>query len=233
MTELAPLPPAYSANEVETAQRFLAAAFESVNAMLEQYDATAELALEDEQHDPELADRTRYGAENMLRASVAFATAGFDSVIKQLMRDALPQIVERDELARKKFVAFTMRLIDPATADGREQLALLLTRRDPQPALVSQYVRQLNSSSFQSVNQAEIAAAALGLSDPALRKKLKELGPIFRARNQIVHEFDLLDPQEHGDPHRRSRDSETVVKMADLSFSVSQELINAVARLLE
>jgi hypothetical protein len=201
--------------------------------MLSWFDSALGLADEDEATDPELAAQTRSGAEDMLRAMLIFAGAGLDSAIKQLIRDALPSIMETNELAGAKLLAFTENALAPTANPASERsLARYLTSSNPRQAILDDYVQYLTGSSLQSVNQVELAAGALGLSDPQIRRRIKELRPLFIARNEIVHELDLLDPGRHGDRQRRARTVGEVVSHAHLALDVGQVLINAVVDLL-
>src|SRR4051812_2895936 len=97
MSELPGLSPAQVNLVTGTAQRFLAAAFDSVETML-QWQASAvqmaaDLTQEALEEDRDLATRTEEVAQDMLRATIVFAGAGLDSAVKQLIRDALPALL--------------------------------------------------------------------------------------------------------------------------------------------
>ena len=230
MSELPPLSPASLNPQGETAQRFLGAAWDSVESMLEWYESAADLAKDDAADSPELGEWTSYSAENMLRASLVFAGAGLDSAVKQLVRDALPYLLESSELSKEKFLAFTERRLN--TPDASHSLARWLISANPRQALVDDYVQHLTGSSLQSVKQVEVAATALGIIEPDLRRRMRDLAPVFLARNEITHELDLLDPQRHGDRNRRARRLEDIVAMSHSALSVGQNMINAVSDLL-
>lgn len=64
--------------------------------------------------------------------------------------------------------------------------------------MLSRFVYRLTGSSLQLAEQLQGVAASLGGAEPTLRKRLTCLKAAFVARNQIVHELDLLDPSRHG-----------------------------------
>jgi hypothetical protein len=236
MTELPGLSPASFHPATETAQRFLASAFDSVDSMLENQVAVQQMA-EDEAFggDHEYAARAEGSSQDMLRAIIVFAGAGLDAAIKQLIRDTLPSLLEVNEQAQEKFIQFAETAITDATATiaTRRRLARYLVATSPRTVLAEDYIHELTGYSLQSVEQVNKAMGALGLADAALRRRAAELGPLFAARNEIVHELDLLRPERHGERHRRLRTVDDSITMAHIALEVGQLIINGVAALLQ
>lgn len=57
--------------------------------------------------------------QDLLRAMVLFAGAGLDSMVKQLIRDALPAIIERDEGATLQFKDYIEKRLRESEGSGR------------------------------------------------------------------------------------------------------------------
>ena len=232
MTDFPPLPPALEDPRTETAQRFLGAAFDSVDAMLEWFDSAAELAADDAITDERLGTWTRDAAGNMLRASLVFAGAGLDSAIKQLVRDALPSVLNMSESADSMLLKFVERTVDPGRPGATRSLARFLTSENPRDEIVASYIKHLTGASLQSVEQVKEVARALGIHAPKVMKRMDSLRSAFDARNQVVHELDLVAPNAHGDRERRIRTFAEVAALAHAILTVGQELINATVEVL-
>ena len=66
---------------------------------------------------------TTHEQQDLLRAMLVFACSGLDSVVKQLIKDSLPKVIERDlrnEGARKEFQKFVERRIKKVDVDNEE-----------------------------------------------------------------------------------------------------------------
>jgi hypothetical protein len=93
---------------------------------------------------------------------------------------------------------------------------------------VEDYIYHLTGSSLQSAQEVAKTAAALGIDDKDLRKRISELKPLFVARNQISHELDLGAPERQGERARRARAIESTVQLCHEGLEVGQLVINAV-----
>lgn len=111
MPQLRPLPDPCLLPGTETAQRFLASAYESVEAVLVTLE-TLRLFRRDETDD--LRGRLTSPEEDQLLAAIVFTGAGLDATLKQLIRDTLPNLLDWNEQAHKKFEAFTTQRLGTA-----------------------------------------------------------------------------------------------------------------------
>jgi hypothetical protein len=169
----------------------------------------------------------------MLRAAIVFTGAGIDSTLKQLLRDALPDLLESSKLSSEKFRQFAESHIGDEAGDvNTKRLAAVLISPSPRQALIEQYLRQLTGESLQSVEQVSAVAGALGIEQPDLRRDIQSLKALFEARNQVVHELDLRDPAQHGNYRRRARSIEPVTQQCNAGLALTQRLVNEVAHLL-
>ena len=238
MTEYPGLTPAHLPinPKVETAQRFVAAAYDSVAEFVIWHETALRLAEdmaeEETVENRDLAALTSNYSSDLLRSMIVFGTAGLDAALKQLIRDCLPTVLNISSKACDRFVKFTEREIDSDRSAGKKNLAQILTSADPRRALIDRYVTDLRGSSLQSVGQVQNVAEALGIEDQNLRRRITQLRPSFDARNEIVHELDLLGPATHGDKQRRLRSLDQAIRLSHESLDVAQQIVNAVAVLL-
>ncbi|MFH9677935.1 hypothetical protein [Streptomyces globisporus] len=211
----------------DKAQRFLASAYDSVEAVL----ANLEIVrVARRQEDGDLRGRLASNEEDLLRAALTFAGAGIDSALKQLIRDTLAVLVPINKDAASKFQTHAEARLSHEQAP--KLLARYLTSGDPRQALIDDYVYELTGSSLQSTEQVQKVAGALGVTDAKLRKRIGELKPLFVARNEIVHELDLKAPEKPGDRHRRIRYIAKTKEMTHHGLETTQQIVNAVAKSL-
>ena len=151
--------------------------------------------------------------QDLLRAMVVFAGAGLDSAVKQLVRDAVPVLLDQgDDAVGKAFSGFAEnRLADSKT------VARLLISESPRQGVIAQLVEELTSGSLQSREEVAKVAGYFGIIRE-LPSQQSELKDAFDCRNLIVHELDVnLEGPAPGNRQPRSRD----------------EMVEHAARLLE
>lgn len=223
------LPPASLAQGTDTAQRFLAGAYDSVNGLLATLDAVRSIR-KGKQGD--IRGRVPENEADLLRAAVVFTGAGLDATLKQLIRDALPQILESSSQAHDKFESFAASRLGTGEIADAKRVARYLTSGDPRGRLIEDYIYSLTGSSLQSAEEVQSAAGALGIDDGPLRKRISGLKPLFVMRNEISHELDLQRPEKQGDRSRRTRSMPKVLEQCHDAFEVGQLIVNAVGKLL-
>lgn len=229
MPQLRGLTPACLAPGTDTAQRFLAGAYDSVEAVLENLATIRELR---RQETGDIRGRLPANEEDLLRAAVVFTGAGLDATLKQLIRDTLPGLLESNKQAHAKFETFASdRLGTGEIADSR-MIARYLTSPNPRERLIEDYIYDLTGSSLQSAEEVDKVASALGIDDGDLRRRITALRSLFVARNEISHELDLQRPERQGDRARRTRSIGPTKDLCHEGFEVGQLIINAVGGLL-
>lgn len=171
--------------------------------------------------------------QDLLRAMVVMVAAGVDGMIKQLVRDTLPILIERDELARNAFEKYLSRQLRNDGTDSSRNisaifLAKVLSRASPQQVAIEEYVRHLTGGSLQSSDALYEVVAALGLwpQDVGLDRKL--LDPIFGARNKIIHELDIDLEGKRRKRNLRSR--QLMVSYANRLLLVAEGILSSVDR---
>jgi hypothetical protein len=181
-------------------------------------------------------------AVDSLRSGLLFASAGLDTSLKRLVRHALPTLAVRDEKVDMVFQRWaTNRVSDPGGAVQAEELIriLLASGVSPRDSLMQSWVYDLTSGSAQSADRVDELAKAFGITDQALRKRVKPAGTptklqlAFRARNQITHELDVTDPEAETrqplEKIRRYRSEANVAEWCRELLDVTQVIVNNVA----
>ena len=166
--------------------------------------------------------------EDVLRAMLTFASSGLDSMIKQLVVNALPIVIDHHGGARPEFQKFVERRLrkgDEGHLDNKF-IASALVSRDPRGHLVGRFVQHLTSRSLQSVEQIQRVGAAFDIKSNVLTPDMNALKAVFDARNQIVHEMDVdfTDPSRH----RRPRTDSDMVDKTNALFEVSLHFLDEV-----
>jgi hypothetical protein len=129
--------------------------------------------------------------QDLLRAMLTFASAGLDSMLKQLIRDSLGEVIEGNEGARVKFKSFLeKRVVRREPLDAKFVVEVLASSK-PMAVLVDELVRDLCADSLQSKEQLLRAAAYFDIPSSVVTTNLAQLDSIFGTRNQIAHEMDV------------------------------------------
>lgn len=224
-------PQATTVEATEAAQRFLLSALDSVKDVLQ-----ARQVVRDGLRavGGKSASGAPSGAEqDLCRAAIVFAAAGLDATLKQLIREALPDILAVSSTAQDNFEKFVAKQLSSNSDEVRPgPLAQLLISVSPRDTLLSSYLYDLTGSSLQSTEEVHRTVAALGVESKGLTQQIVSLKPLFVARNEIAHELDLLHVREKGDRRRRGRPLATTESLCDSAFVIGQAILNEVAMLL-
>lgn len=214
----------------ETAQRFLASAYDSVEAVLDNLAKIRELRRQEGSGD--IRGRLTANEEDLLRAAVVFTGAGLDAALKRLIRDTLPSLLERNDQAHEKFESFAAAELGTGEIADTRTIARYLTSPNPRERLIEDYIYALTGSSLQSAEEVHKVASALGIEDAELHKRIAGLRKLFLARNEISHQLDLQRPERQGDRARRTRSIQPTKNLCHEGLEVGQQIINAVGAIL-
>lgn len=129
--------------------------------------------------------------QDLLRAALAFASAGLDSTFKQAIRDALPAVINRREGARERFRIYIERKLRADDSMRARFLSNALSSPSPRDELMQGLIQDLVAESMQSADQVFGAAAHFDIATADICPDIAKLRRIFQARNQIVHEMDV------------------------------------------
>lgn len=167
--------------------------------------------------------------QDLVRAMLVFAAAGLDSTIKQLIRDALPELSGIDDQVAERLEAFVSKQVrvesDGARGAGKF-LARVLTADDPRRQVIEAYILELTGSSLQSADELMKACNALGLEPKKVKVDKKALTPIFRIRNEIIHELDINF--DHVNRNRESRSLKLMSRHSNQLLEVGEAIVAAV-----
>jgi hypothetical protein len=223
------LSPAYGHPATETAQRFLASAYDAVDAVLDNLEKIRELR---RQEVGDIRGRLAANEEDLLRAAVVFTGAGLDATLKQVIRDALPQLLETSVQAHEKFETFAADRLGTGEIADTKIIARYLTSENPRERLIEDYIYELTGSSLQSAEEVQKVAGALGIDDAVLRRRIGGLRTLFMARNEISHQLDLQQLERPGDRTRRTRAIGPTTALCQEGLEVGQLIVNATGRSL-
>jgi hypothetical protein len=167
--------------------------------------------------------------QDLLRAMLVMAAAGLDSILKQLIRDAMPALVRANSSVREgleKFVTRSIRgdedSLEPLS--GTKFLGRILAAESQQTQVIEEYIRDLTGTSLQSPSELAKTAAALGLSKTKV--DITRFKEIFDIRNKIIHELDInLD----GDRRKRNvRGREPMMKHTNALLEIGESMLQEV-----
>lgn len=164
--------------------------------------------------------------QDLLRAMLLFASAGLDSFVKQLIREALPAVIDRSEGAREMFTGFVeKRLRNPGGID-HIVLAEVITQNNPRSRLLELLVWDMTAKSLQSADELFKAAAAFDIPTRDISANPEYLKEIFRARNQIAHEMDVDFTRPNRS--RRPRSKSSMVRYTNELFFVAKSFLRGI-----
>jgi hypothetical protein len=164
--------------------------------------------------------------QDLLRATLLLAAAGIDSMVKQLVHDALPSVIASKEGARARLEDFVDRRLRREDQSGMKLIAAALASNSSRASVVDALSRELRSSSLQSVEELSKAVAFFDIPTTDVIEDVPRLAEVFQARNQIAHEMDVDFLQEAG--HRIPRDRDLVVGYVNLIFSTARAILTEV-----
>lgn len=164
--------------------------------------------------------------QDLLRAMLTFACAGLDSLVKQLIKDALPDVINCNEAAERTFRTDIERRIRRGEEIDHRLLADVLTQKKPRDRLIEILVSDLTSQSLQSKDQLLRVGSFFDIQSNSITNDPNGLARIFTARNQIVHEMDIdFSPTNR---NRRSRTKQNMVAATNEIFRVSKVFLEEV-----
>ncbi len=136
--------------------------------------------------------------QDLLRAMLIFATAGLDSMIKQLVKDCYEIIVNVDTEAQSQLEVYTLQRLKQKTGDTLTEyttdikfLSKLLSNESPRKTIIKDKIDKLTSGSLQSLDELLKVASAFAISSEKLEIDKDKTKEIFKVRNQIIHEMDI------------------------------------------
>jgi hypothetical protein len=173
--------------------------------------------------------------QDLLRAMLVMTAAGLDSMLKQLIRDAMPALVRASPSVREGVEKFVTRSIrgdadSPEPLSAAKFLGRILAAESQQTQVIEEYIRDLTGTSLQSAPELAKTAAALGLS--RTKVDVTRFKEIFDIRNKIIHELDINLSSDRRKRNLRGRESmmKHTNALLEIGDSVLQEIDEHLAR---
>jgi hypothetical protein len=169
--------------------------------------------------------------QDLLRAMLVMAAAGLDSSLKQLIRDCLPDLARMQDSVAGELEKYVVRQLrgdqyDAEVAATPSFLAKLLVAESLRDALLERYILSLTGGSLQSPQELLKVCNALAVDRVSVGIDARNLGPIFTARNRIIHELDINF--DTGIRNRYSRSRQSMVDYSNALLEIGEEIIKAV-----
>ncbi len=172
--------------------------------------------------------------QDLLRAMLIFASAGLDSMVQQLVKDALGIVINCDRGAFQQFESFISTAIKMPVSGSQlptidfNMLASALSQRTPRDAFLSTLVKKLTSNSMQSRSQLLSAAAHFGIIADELMSDFKKVDQVFEIRNRISHDMDIDFNQSNR--RRFPRKREDMVGNTNLLLEIADKFFVAIEK---
>jgi hypothetical protein len=169
--------------------------------------------------------------QDLLRAMLVFSAAGFDAMLKQLIRDSVPSLARINEHVNRELITFAERNLRVTIEDLEGNtvgkfLASVLTSDDPRHRIIEAYVADLTGGSLQSASELKRVLKALGVDPAKVMHDERQLQEAFKVRNEIIHGLDMNFEQPNR--NRQSRTLSTMVDLTNTLFEVASRVVDAV-----
>jgi len=164
--------------------------------------------------------------QDLLRAMVAFASAGLDAMVKQLIRDTLPKVAHNIDGSHVSFEGYIERRLKKDPDKSIQFIAKIIADKNPRARLVKEWIEDLTADSMQSVEQLSKAAASFDIPTATLTNDLNKIKKIFTMRNEIVHEMDI--DFSRNNRSRRSRKKTEMKEATEELFDIANRFLKAV-----
>jgi len=164
--------------------------------------------------------------EELLRAMLTFTSSGLDAMIKQLIRDALPEVISLRDGAQERFRQFVEKRLKRGSGPDYSFVAGVIADPHPRQRLVGDLVDRLTSRSLQSVDEILRVGSFFDIPSENLIPEPDAIRRIFSARNQIVHEMDIDSARSNR--NRRSREYSDMEAQTQELFEVAMRFLREV-----
>lgn len=176
--------------------------------------------------------------QDLLRAMLVFSCSGLDAVVKQLIKDSLPKIIQKDLGAQKEFQKFVERRLKKTSSVEKDKiinidtafLSQVLVNSNPKNLLMNRLTEHLIVDSLQNKDQLLKVAAYFAITSAEVLSNDVLTKEAFDARNNIIHEMDVnFKTKGSGQKKRNQRSKTDVLKYCENIFSVASNFINIVS----
>ena len=157
--------------------------------------------------------------QDLLRAMLVMAAAGLDSILKQIIRDAIGDLAKSDTKVIEGLQTFVSRKLKDDLESGGGKRSR---------EFIEEYISDLTAGSLQSAGEITKIGNALGITDVTMPRDLQE---IFKIRNEIIHELDI--DFDHRSRNRRPRSRSSMVHHSNAILKTAEDILGAINRKLE
>jgi hypothetical protein len=186
---------------------------------------------------------TTHEEQDLLRAMLVFACSGLDAVVKQLIKDTLPKVIDNDKTekdAQEAFRKFIERRIKKNNSFGVEEKSIqidtsfiskILSSQSPRNELLKALQESLNSNSLQSRDELLKVAGYFAITQEEVLQDTDTTKLAFETRNDIIHEMDVdLKANKQGQKKRKVRGAPNMIKYTENILNIGACFINTVAK---
>ena len=165
--------------------------------------------------------------QDLLRAMLVFASAGLDSMIKHLVKDALPTAIKNDSAIHNIFLKeFVERKIKQGEQPDYKIMADVLVAENPMDRMITMWVNDLTAKSLQSADELFKIASYFDIKSNIISKEPNKLKEVFQIRNIIIHEMDVDFSQVKR--NRTPRQRNEMIEATNRLLKVCKAFLNAV-----
>ncbi len=175
---------------------------------------------------------TTHAEQDLLRAMLVFSCSGLDSVVKQLVKDSLSTVIDKEAGAQQEFQKFIDRRMKKGSSDEKEKLlidttwvASILASSSPRDYLIDALKKSLVDDSLQSRDQLLKVATNFAITPAEILKESEVTKKAFDVRNEIIHE---MDASLGGQKKRRQRTAQDMVKYTRNILEIGSCFINSI-----
>lgn len=158
-------------------------------------------------------------------------SSGIDACVKKIIWDAGRYLVPISTTGAANQYKLAVRNALSSQEKVDEELKSAVVDADPASAILIFYLRGKTKGSFQGSGDLKARfKRTLGISNIAVPDStLESLDPLFTARNEIAHALDFEEPENATGSRRNHRSSDDVKAMCNNAFSVTADMLHAVA----
>lgn len=168
--------------------------------------------------------------QDLLRAMLIFAASGLDSMVKQIIKDALQSVIEIKPGAEQMFKQFVSRRIKRNDIIDNNFIANVISNENPREVLFADLINELSGSSIQSTEQLLKTLSFFDIPSDIIIEDRNKISYIFHARNEIVHEMDIDFSQPNRS--RRPRGKRQMINSTKKLLILANKILESVDNIL-
>lgn len=166
---------------------------------------------------------------DLLRAALLFASSGLDSFVKQLVRDALYDIIGISIGAETQLKGFIEKQLHKTNGDSIKILSNALVSKNPRFQLISCLMNNLTNKSLQSKDELLKVASFFDIPSRELVDNFNYLRDVFTMRNQLAHEMDF----DYSTNKRRVRSKRELMDATNYLFNIANKFLQCLDEKLQ